>query len=122
MFKGFIKSFIGVAAVLVFASQVFAASGFTSIRLSQPKSPTNQNNFKITFVTLDTQNNALTVECFKKGPSDGAFSQFGGDIAVAAGGNTGTCDVDGSIVSAAGTYSFYATAMPTEGELATSAT
>lgn len=93
-----------------FAGTSFAASTDVSIRLSQPKSPTNKDSFNITFVTLDTQNRAITVKCLKKGPSDGPFSQFGSDISVSPGGNTGNCSVNSSIVNTQGTYQFEAQA------------
>ncbi len=121
MFKILFRSFIGFAAVLILASlvspladQVFANSA-VSIRLEQPKTPTNQNSLNITFVTLDTQSEAITVKCFKKGPTDGAFSQFGADINLAAGGNTGTCDANSSVINTPGSYQFYATATAASG-------
>ncbi len=107
MFKTLSKLFLSLIFVLLAATQADAA---VSVRLEQPKSPTNQNNFKITFVTLDTTGAAVTVKCFKKGPSDGVFSQFGADIAVSAGGNTGNCPSVSSAVSTEGTYQFYAEA------------
>lgn len=110
MFKHILRSFLGLFFVLLLAQQVFAAAGDVSIRLSQPKTPTNQNNLNITFVTLDTQDRAITVKCFKKGPSDGVFAQFGADINLAVGGNTGNCDANSSVINNAGTYQFYTTA------------
>lgn len=87
------------------------ASGL-SIRLEQPKSPTFQNTFNITFVALDNSGsgNPISVQCFKKSPTDGSFAPFGSAISVSAGGNTGNCVVDGSVVSNNGAYQFYATA------------
>lgn len=105
--KNILFSFI---LVLLMTGTAMASSTDLSIRLSQPKSPTNQDTFGITFVSLDILDRPITVRCFKKGPSDGAFSQFGGDITVSAGGNTGNCDVNSSILNTAGTYQFYATA------------
>lgn len=117
MFKNIIKSFIGLFFVLVFAGltsfvskQTNALDGELSIRIEQPKSPTNQDNFNLIFVTLDIQEQPITVKCFKKGPSDGGFSQFGANIAVSAGGNTGNCPVNSSIINTNGTYQFYASA------------
>lgn len=82
-----------------------------SVRLGQPKTPTNQNNFKLTFVALDTETGRnITVKCFKKGPSDGGFSQFDVDKVMIEGGNTDFCDVTNSILNANGSYSFYVTA------------
>lgn len=107
MFKTLSKLFFTIVLAFLFAGRADAA---ISVRLEQPKTPTNQNNFKITFVTLDTDGDAVTVKCFKKGPSDGAFTQFGGSIALSAGGNSGNCETGSSIVNTEGTYQFYAEA------------
>lgn len=107
MLKNLAKLVSGLIVSLALATAVYAA---VSIRLEDPKSPTNQNTFDINFVTLDTAGNPITVKCFKKGPSDGGFSQFGSDINLAAGGNTGNCSVTGSILNADGTYQFQVTA------------
>ena len=101
-----ITALLGFA--FIFPAQSFATN--ISVRLSQPKSPTNQNNFKLTFVALDLNNNPLTVKCFKKFESDVDFSQFDTTKDLAAGGNTGTCDVTSSIINNTGTYSFYVSA------------
>lgn len=108
MTKNLIKLTSGLIVSMALATAVYAA---TSIRLEQPKSPTNQNTFDINFVTLDTQNSAIVVKCQKKGPSDGGFVQFGSDINVNPnGGNTGNCAVDSGVLGANGTYQFQATA------------
>lgn len=104
MFKRILASIGGVVATLAFVSISFAA---TSVRLEQPKSPTNQNSFNLVFVALDTQDNPVTVKCFKKGPSDAGFSQFGADITLSNGGNTDNCPVTSSVMNTNGTYSFY---------------
>ncbi|MBI5127730.1 hypothetical protein HZA76_04725 [Candidatus Roizmanbacteria bacterium] len=101
---------VGLAFVLVVPTSANAAN--LSVRLEQPKSPTSKNDFKITYTVLDlTESPAgITVKCFKKGPSDGGYSQFGSDIAVAAGGNSGDCANVPNFVNTNGTYQFYATA------------
>lgn len=79
------------------------------VRLGQPKSPTSQNNFKLTFVASDLSENPtrnITVKCFKKGPSDSDFSQFDGNKELIIGGNTDFCDVTSSILNTNGSYSF----------------
>ena len=82
-----------------------------TIRLEQPKTPININKFDLDFVTLDIYGNSITVQCYKKGPSDAGFVQFGSDIAITYGGNSGVCSVDSGIVSEKGTYQFYAKAI-----------
>lgn len=92
-----------------------------SIKLEQPKNPTNDNDFKINFVTLDTQNREVLVKCFKKGPNEADFSQFGSDINLAAGGGSDNCHITSSDMNTAGSYSFY-TQSSTGSETATSST
>jgi hypothetical protein len=94
-------------AIFLFPVYVSAFDATFSVRLGQPKSPTNQNNFKLTFVALDTRTDRhITVKCYKKGPSDGDYSQFDIDKELIYGGNTDYCDVTSSILNANGTYSF----------------
>ncbi len=95
---------LGVVASLVLAGRVYAAN--VSVRVEQPKTPTNQNEFPVTFVAMDLLGRDITAKCFKKAPSDGGFTQFGSDIALTSGGNSGTCSVNNSIVGAQGTYEF----------------
>jgi hypothetical protein len=97
--------FLLLAISFLSVSRVSAAD--LSVALEQPKSPTNQNTFDINFVALDTLDRAITVKCFKKGPSDGEFFQFGSAITLTVGGNTDNCHVDGSLVTGEGTYQFY---------------
>ncbi len=98
-----------VASVFAVPHAVQAADSDLTIRISEPKTPINQT-FDLIFVALDMQQTRpLTVKCYKKGPSDGAYSQFGSDIAVIAGGNSGKCDITDSLLSQKGTYYFYTT-------------
>ncbi len=94
---------------LLLAGQIFA--GALSVRIEQPKSPTNQNDFTVNFVSLDLSPSpaAETATCFKKAPSDGGFSQMGGTIAISAGGNSGNCQTGSSVIVDNGTYQFYVT-------------
>lgn len=120
MFKNIAKLATAFILLFLIVSRVQAAG--LSIRLEQPKSPTNQNTFDINFVTLDTSSPpaTITVKCFKKGPSDGGFAQFGSDIVLTpAGGNSGNCPVTGSIITGDGTYEFKAQANGTDSNTAT---
>ncbi len=106
-----IKS-LAISIFFIFSSRtVMASSSDLNVKISTPKSPTNQSNFNVNFVALDLQNRPVTVKCFKKGPSDGGFSQFGSDFNLAAGGNSDNCVVDNSIVNTNGTYQFYVEAI-----------
>lgn len=97
----------------LFTEHVHAVKQVT-VRLSQPKSPTNQTNFNLTFTALDLSGRAVMVRCLKQGPSDAGFTQFGSDQNFANGGNSGTCTVNG-IFGAAGTYNFKAEARAGDG-------
>jgi hypothetical protein len=110
-FKGnkiFSKILLGIFAVFLFAGTSFASQ--TSVRLQQPKSPTNYDTFSITFVALDTNGSPVTTQCYKKGPSDGSFIAFGPAISLSAGGNTDVCQVNSGIINSTGTYQFQVTA------------
>lgn len=102
--KLFLLTAISIVGILL-PSSVMAAGPLT-VRLGQPKSPTNQNSLKLTFVALEiggTDN--IAVSCFKKSPSDSDFQKFQ-DITLIPGGNTDYCNVDSSILNSNGTYSF----------------
>lgn len=91
---------------LAITGRVYAAKN-VSVRIQQPKSPINQNNFNVSFVALDLQGRTVTVKCFQKGPSDGAFSQFGSSQTFTNGGNSGNCAVDNSVMNdGEGSYAF----------------
>ncbi|MBI1871932.1 hypothetical protein HYS10_00775 [Candidatus Collierbacteria bacterium] len=109
-----IKLILTTAVLLLVSTKVaLAAAGDLSVKISQPKSPTNQSSFNVNFVALDSQDppRPITVKCFKKGPSDSSFSQFGSDFNLAAGGNSDNCVVDTNIIKREGTYQFYVNAI-----------
>ncbi len=110
MLKKLFTFFFLSILVLLFVRQPVNAAGSLAVRIEQPKSPTNQSSFNLVFVTLDIEGRPITVKCYEKGPADGAFTQFAGNIDVSAGGNTGNCPVDSSILNTNGTYQFYAVA------------
>ncbi len=108
--RNFVSSLSAIFVSLVLSGTVYAAVPNLSIRLQQPKTPTNISDLKITVVTLDRLDRNVTVKCYKKGPSDGSFSQFGSDMVVIPGGNSVTCDTNSGIMNTNGTYEFQATA------------
>ncbi|HOX96146.1 MAG TPA: hypothetical protein PLI45_02090 [Candidatus Woesebacteria bacterium] len=98
-----LASFCAIALSFPITSQ--AANALT-VRLGQPKTPTNQSNLKLTFVALEiggTDN--IAVSCFKKSPSDSDYVKFQ-DISLIPGGNTDYCSVDNTILNTIGAYSF----------------
>ncbi len=115
--KRMLKKAVLAAVGLMLAVSIFAvgkpvladAPSNLSIRISEPKTPTN-SLFNLIFVTLDLEGRDLTVKCYKKSPSDGGYSQFGSDISLlTTGGNTGECPISESFLSQKGTYNFYTT-------------
>lgn len=87
------------------AGSAQAATDNLTVRLEHPKSPTNNNVFNITYTTLDLQDRAITAKCYKKGPTDGSYSQFGATGSFTAGGS-GICKVDPTVMNNSGTYLF----------------
>ena len=77
-----------------------------SVRLGQPKSPTNQNSLRLTFVALEIGGtNNISVSCFKNSAADADFVKFEDKVLIP-GGNTDYCTVGSSILSDNETYSF----------------
>jgi hypothetical protein len=118
MFKTIKTLLISLLALFLFAGGAYAA---TSVRVEAPTSPTNKDNFNLTFVALDTESTqTVNVNCYKKGPSDSGYSVFK-SFSLVNGGNTDRCQVTSDVVNQGnGTYSFYVTADGTSN--ATSAT
>ncbi|KKT98725.1 MAG: hypothetical protein UW99_C0020G0003 [Candidatus Collierbacteria bacterium GW2011_GWC2_45_15] len=103
--KLFLLTVLSVFGLLLPANS-FAAGPLT-VRLGQPKSPTNQNSIKLTFVAREIGGTSnITVSCYKKSPSDGGYVKFDVDKILIPGGNTDYCNVDGNILNTAGIYTF----------------
>lgn len=93
------------ALALAIPATSLAVSNLT-VRLGQPKSPTNQNSLKLTFVALEIGGtDSIAVSCYKKSSSDADFVKFE-DKTLIPGGNTDYCTVGSSILSTNGSYSF----------------
>lgn len=104
--KIFILSIIGAIGLFI-PSITFAGFMNLSVRLGQPKTPTNQNNLKLTFVALEVGGeNDIIVDCYKKFSTDGDFTKFDSKTLIP-GGNTDYCNADSSVLNTAGEYSFY---------------
>lgn len=104
MFKKIFATFAIFIISLLTVSLAYASS--LSVRIEAPKTPTNQNTFKINFVAMDILGGTIDVKCLKKAPGDGSFSEFGSTINLSAGGNTANCEVTSSIIPSEGTYEF----------------
>jgi hypothetical protein len=105
---------------IIGSTQGVFASPTVSIAISKPKTPTNQM-FSLGFVALDLLDRPVTVKCYKQGPTDVGYAQFGSDITLISGGTSGYCDINSSLLSQNGIYNFYATATA-DADSATSAT
>ena len=109
--KGIMKTILLFAGLLaassLFAHTVFAAN--VSVRVEQPKSPTNQNDFPLHFVALDVLGRTVTVTCYKEAPGESSYTQFGSSQVLPDGGNNGYCQTSG-VLSSKGTYNFEVTA------------
>lgn len=97
-----------------FAVPVHAAdpNNELSVRVEQPQSPTNQTDWKLGFSVLDRSLSTPTVTCYVKKPSAGSYVSFGAShVSVKPEGDNGYCQVNNSVISEQGTYSFYVTAV-----------
>jgi hypothetical protein len=105
-------TFITVAiASLCITGNVLADTPNLSVQISQPKSPTNNNDIKLTVVTLDRTGATISIQCMKKGPGEGVFSQFGSTLTVnPGGGNSVICETPTSLFGTEGNYNFAAIA------------
>lgn len=84
-----------------------------SVRIEEPTSPTNTDNFKIGFVALDIQGRTLEVKCYQGSTS------FGPTYTT----SSGNCVVDSTVITGSGTYTFHVVAKVQGGtESATSQT
>lgn len=107
MNKIIVKILFSIVTLFLFAGTVLAANS-TSIRLQQPQSPINKNDFDLIFVALDTnQSQTISVQCYKKGPTDSDYIATGSIINIVNGGNTDKCDINGGVINQGkGTYYF----------------
>lgn len=115
MFKTIFATFTMFILSLMLATVTYASN--LSLRVEVPKTPTNQNTFKINFVAMDISGGTIEVKCFKTGDA-AAFST----INLSPGGNTGNCEVTPLIVPTEGTYGFYVTATAAGSPMQTSST
>lgn len=114
-----ILSFICLLSLAVIPA--WAAPGDLVIRLEEPKTPTNLNDFEISFVALDILNQEISVQCLKKSSSDADFSVFD-STTLTAGGNSDSCHITSSVFNNNDTYQLKViatTATDTASDLAT---
>jgi hypothetical protein len=97
------------ASFVVLTTSVFAADTL-SLQVNQPKSPTNQRAFYLSFVSLDISGRTISVECAKKGPGEGGFTPVGPAVSLPAGGGSGSCYIPENQVNTAGNYEYRVTA------------
>ncbi|MCW1949664.1 MAG: hypothetical protein KIH89_004475, partial [Candidatus Shapirobacteria bacterium] len=105
MAKKIFSIFILPLFLFLVSDQIVFAESSLSVRLEQPKTPTNIKDLHLKFVALDLNSNAITAKCLKKGPIDSDFSQYGSDIVLSAGGNASQCNTL-SAIDRVGSYQF----------------
>ena len=86
-------------------SPIRAQTSNLSVRLEEPKTPTNTKNIELKFVALDIQGRGVTVNCLKKGPSDSSFVQFSSETLSGVNGNASHCSLSLAITDN-GPYQF----------------
>lgn len=85
-----------------------AGAASLSVEIETPEAVTNTPHIKIGFVTLDVLARSLTVECYK----DSDVTPFASyTLASAFGGNSGDCQVDGTVMPIDTAYEFYVKAI-----------
>lgn len=93
-----------LVVILAFALSIFVTSQVNasdiSVRLSEPKTPTKNSDFKLVFTVLDLtdSDNPINARCYYKNSLAGAWTQFDSDKTISAGGNTDSCQVNSSVV------------------------
>ncbi|GEM_PF-2254732 len=87
-----------------------------SVQITEPKSPTRDNDWNLSFTALDIEGRSVTVKCYVKKPGSGSFVQFDSTKSLPAGGNSGSCKVDSGVMNSQGTYTFYVSADAGAGE------
>ncbi|MDD3647114.1 MAG: hypothetical protein PHS44_01250 [Candidatus Dojkabacteria bacterium] len=97
-----ISAGVAVLGLIVLPGSAEAADS-VKVSIQQPRSPINVSIFEIGYVALDTNNNPITIQCLKQGPTDASLSQYGSDQTLDAGGDSGKCIAS---VSEEGTYYF----------------
>ncbi|MFC1700013.1 hypothetical protein ACFLZ4_00005, partial [Patescibacteria group bacterium] len=100
--KGVIAIMLITLGLAVFGSE--RAYAATNVLIEDPETPVN-DEFKIGFVTMDTESQVLEAKCYVRGPSDAVFSEFQ-TIGLPAGGSSADCDVNNSVLGFSGTYTF----------------
>jgi uncharacterized repeat protein (TIGR01451 family) len=118
--KIFLGLVMGVCATVAGTSSAQAASS-VSVQIETPQAQVSAPQFAIGFVALDIQGRPVSVECFKKGPSDGGFTSFA-TYPLIDGGSSGNCNVQAIVMPTDGVYQFRVVASASGSESATSNT
>jgi LPXTG-motif cell wall-anchored protein len=88
-----ILAVFSLIAIVLVGTQVFASSDIV-VRVSEPKSPTG-TSFNLDFAVIDIGDTpvAYTAGCYVRN-SKTSESKFGADVAIQAGGNSGSCTIE----------------------------
>jgi hypothetical protein len=96
------KSFLILLILFLFASAPVYAD--MSAILKQPDRETWNNRFEVTFSLNDRPAQPVSVKCFKQGPGEALFSNFGSELLLDATQNEGICKVDEEVIKKDGIY------------------
>lgn len=106
-----LKTLLFTVAISIFAGmgQSANAAGL-AVKMEEPEAIVNDANFKIGFVALDIEGRTLDVRCYREG--DGLPFEV---VSVPAGGSSGNCQINSTIMPADGDYAFYVDVVTTSG-------
>lgn len=91
---GLVIMIVGLCTIIVQPHSHAIDTGEVVVRVEQPKSPANEG-FDLGFVALDIMGRQLTARCYVSSSKNSwTFTQFGSDISLKAGGNSGICKVN----------------------------
>ena len=98
------KNIFGLIILVSLMVSINQVSAKTVVRIDEPEANINKP-FEIGFVAMDTDENDVIVECWKKGPKDLNFVKFQ-EVNLIAGGSSGECTIDAGILIDEGEYLF----------------
>ncbi len=98
--------FAVLAGSFLISGQTVSAAANLSVQIETPETLVQSPDFQIGFVALDILGRAVTVECFKNSDTL-PFASY----PLAAGGSSGNCQVNASVMPVDGDYAFYVKAI-----------
>lgn len=100
MLKTFLFAFL--TGILLFTGQAANAAN-PIVKIETPETPVANASLEIGFVTLDIDDRLLEAQCYKVAGPTAVPTQY----VAKAGGNSGSCLIDGTVMPSDGIYQFY---------------